>query len=96
MIVTPIGGAGAIEEHARKKLFEYQQDKFHIQKIPKILPLEEVERETYKFVEKMKLRFSHPYGPSNYIPDTVKFPMQYTGVTLNGLPHGMDILELRE
>jgi hypothetical protein len=64
-------------------------------KIPKIIPLDSIERTTYKFVENMKFKYIHPYGPPQGVTDQI-FTMHYTGVTLNGRPHGMGILELKD
>jgi hypothetical protein len=37
--------------------------------------------------------YKHPYGPPQGAKDII-FKMCYTGVTPNGKPHGMGILEL--
>lgn len=78
---------------------DYQVDKvdkkFHTSLIPRIIDLEDIERDTYKYVWDMKFRYHHPYGPPSDIPDT-PFTMNYTGVTLNGKPHGMGKLSFNQ
>ena len=90
------GGAGEVTSDHLSYDSAYRDFDYHLQRIPKILPIDVIERDTYRFVENHPFRYPHPYGPPNDIPDTLLFPMFYTGIMLHDKPHGMGILELKD
>lgn len=74
----------------------YDRERFKLHVLTKIIPLDEVKRDTYKFEHDLTIRIMHPYFTQYSIENGNKeFKCKYKGVTLNGKPHGMGKLELK-
>jgi hypothetical protein len=60
-----------------------------------VIPLDKIERDTYKFVWGLKIRVLHPYFTQISIEnDDKEFLCLYKGMTLNGEPCGLGKLKL--
>lgn len=85
----------ALDEETIKLIANYDRKHFKLYALPKVIPLRDIERDTYKFEFGLGIKCIHPYFTQYSIEnDNKEFKCKYRGMSLNGKPHGLGRLEL--